>query len=152
MPLKTLFAGSGPAVLGIVPYMGLNFALYDYLVRKGDRVNVRDAGAAGAISGGVSKFVVYPLDTIKKRLQAQAFETFWGSGIKRSTSAHYKNMVDCGLSIFREEGVGAFYRGLVPTVMKTMMATSLTFAIFQLTKNTLQTMHDWTNHDDSAIE
>jgi len=61
-------------------------------------------------------------------------------------------MVDCGLSIFREEGVGAFYRGLVPTVMKTMMATSLTFAIFQLTKNTLQTMHDWTNHDDSAIE
>lgn len=147
MPLRTLFAGSGPAVLGIVPYMGLNFALYDYLVRKGDRVNVRDAGAAGAISGGVSKFVVYPLDTIKKRLQAQAFETFWGSGIKRSTSAHYKNMVDCGLSIFREEGVGAFYRGLVPTVMKTMMATSLTFAIFQLTKNTLQTMHDWTNHD-----
>lgn len=150
MPLRTLFAGSGPAVLGIVPYMGLNFALYDYLVRKGDRVNIRDAGAAGAISGGVSKLVVYPLDTIKKRLQAQAFETFWGSGQTASTRVQYKNMVDCGLSIFRDEGIGAFYRGLVPTVMKTMVATSLTFAIFQLTKNTLQTMHDWTNENDSV--
>jgi Mitochondrial carrier protein. len=108
MPLRTLFAGSGPAVLGIVPYMGLNFALYDYLVRKGDRVNVRDAGAAGAISGGVSKLVVYPLDTIKKRLQAQAFETFWGGGENVRSGMQYKNMLDCGLTVFRDGGGGSF--------------------------------------------
>jgi solute carrier family 25 thiamine pyrophosphate transporter 19 len=145
-----LFAGSGPAVLGIVPYMGLNFALYDYLVRKGDRVNVRDAGTAGAISGGVSKLVVYPLDTMKKRLQAQAFETFWGSGETIASRVQHKNMIDCGLSILRVEGVAAFYRGLVPTVMKTMVATSLTFAIFQMTKNTLENMYDWTNKGDQT--
>ena len=36
-PFRNLFAGCGPAVLGIIPYMGINFALYDYLVRKGEK-------------------------------------------------------------------------------------------------------------------
>ena len=52
-PIRTIFAGSGPAVLGIVPYMGLNFALYDYLIRRGDRVKVSGAGSVGVIPGGV---------------------------------------------------------------------------------------------------
>ncbi len=50
-PLRNLFAGCGPAVLGIIPYMGINFALYDYLVRKGEKTKVGDAGVAGAIAG-----------------------------------------------------------------------------------------------------
>lgn len=151
-PLRTLFAGSGPAILGIVPYMGLNFALYDYLVRKGDRVKVSDAGTAGAISGGVSKFVVYPLDTVKKRLQAQAFDSFWGQKDIISNQYKYKNMMDCGSKILKEEGFATFYRGLVPTVIKTMTATSLTFAIFQMTKNSLESLHDWTNISDGQMD
>jgi solute carrier family 25 thiamine pyrophosphate transporter 19 len=50
-PLRNLFAGCGPAVLGIIPYMGLNFALYDYLVRTGKKTKVGDAATAGAIAG-----------------------------------------------------------------------------------------------------
>ena len=50
-PLKNLFAGCGPAVLGIIPYMGINFAMYDYLVRRNEKTKVGDAGAAGAIAG-----------------------------------------------------------------------------------------------------
>lgn len=151
-PLRTVFAGSGPAILGIVPYMGLNFALYDYLVRQSDRVKVSDAGTAGAISGGVSKFVVYPLDTVKKRLQAQAFDSFWGQKDIITNQYQYKNMMDCGSKIFKEEGLAAFYRGLVPTVIKTMTATSLTFAIFQMTKNSLESLHDWTNVSDGQMD
>jgi len=50
-PLRNLFAGCGPAVLGIIPYMGINFALYDYLVRTSEKTKVGDAGVAGAIAG-----------------------------------------------------------------------------------------------------
>jgi solute carrier family 25 thiamine pyrophosphate transporter 19 len=150
-PIRTIFAGSGPAVLGIIPYMGLNFALYDYLIRKGDRVKVTDAGSAGAISGGVSKIIVYPMDTVKKRLQAQAFETFWGNAERKMTGVQYRNMIDCASHIMREEGPTSFYRGLVPTVVKTMGATSLTFAIFQMTKNTLETTHDWIHRKNGQI-
>lgn len=145
-PLRNLFAGCGPAVLGIIPYMGLNFALYDYLVRTGEKTKVGDAGIAGAIAGGSSKLIVYPLDTVKKRLQAQAFNTFWGTGNAAAplgNAPEYKNMVDCAVRIMKVEGVGAFYRGLVPTLLKTMGATGLTFSIFTFTKNTLETTHDW---------
>lgn len=86
---------------------------------------------------------------MKKRLQAQAFNAFWGSkkgaDISRLHTGNfeYKNMVDCTKKIMKEEGFTAFYRGLVPTVLKTMGATGLTFAIFTFTKNTLETTHDY---------
>ncbi len=131
--------------------MGLNFALYDYLVKRGNRVKVKDAGAAGAIAGGTSKFIVYPFDTVKKRLQAQAFDSFWGNASDKVGKVPYKNMVDCVTRVAKEEGITAFYRGLVPTVIKTMTATSLTFAVFTFTKNSLESVHDWANGEGKSI-
>lgn len=95
--------------------------------------------------------IVYPLDTVKKRLQAQAFNEFWGTQNQASLrKVQYKNMVHCAVTIMENEGINAFYRGLVPTVLKTMGATGLTFAIYTFTKNTLETTHDWyaKNGDD----
>lgn len=160
--IHNLFAGSGPAVLGIIPYMGLNFALYDYLIRNGKKKGVGEAGMAGAIAGGTSKIIVYPLDTVKKRLQAQAFETFWGSArsakgmgaggvVGGPSSVPYKNMVDCAVRVFKEEGLVSFYRGLVPTVMKSMAATGFTFSVYTMTKNTLEKAHDWRSDKFHAI-
>lgn len=155
-PLRNLFAGCGPAVLGIIPYMGINFALYDYLVRKGEKTNAVDAGAAGAIAGGTSKLIVYPFDTVKKRLQAQAFNRFEQIQSKTIISSmntvEYKNMIDCATRIMKEEGISTFYRGLVPTLLKTMTATGLTFAVFTFTKNTLETTHDWCTVKNAQIE
>merc|ERR1712238_591672 len=74
--LKRLYSGCVPAVLGIIPYMGLNFALYDRLTRStaegGTGIGAMGAGTAGIISGGSSKIITYPLDTIKRRLQVKA--------------------------------------------------------------------------------
>lgn len=67
-PLRNLFAGSGPAVLGIIPYMGINFALYDYLVHSGKRTKVGDAGAAGAIAGKVVICSVITAISYQKRM------------------------------------------------------------------------------------
>lgn len=93
---------------------------------------------------------------MKKRLQAQAFNKFWGTGEAMvSNNVEYKNMVDCASKILKDEGFVAFYRGLVPTVFKTMGATGLTFAIFTFTKNTLESTHDWCvsniGHDSRQI-
>ena len=135
--------------------MGINFAIYDYLCRQemksGKQTKVMSAGMAGAIAGGTSKLIVYPLDTVKKRLQAQSFTQFWNMPLSSSSAAaakatnQYSNMVDCMIRMTKEEGILAFYRGLVPTVMKSMCATSITFAMFTLTKNSLETLHDSMN-------
>lgn len=132
--IRGFYAGAGPAAVQIIPYMGINFALYDYFTRTFDSKSVGGAGLAGTIAGGTSKFLVYPMDTIKKRLQAQAT-----IGLNHR---QYKNMADCAMSMLKEEGLASFYRGLAPTVLKSCSATGLTFAFFTFTKNMLEATHD----------
>ena len=132
--IRGFYAGVGPAAIQIVPYMGINFALYDYFTRTFDSKSVGGAGLAGTIAGGTSKFLVYPMDTIKKRLQAQATI---GLNHRR-----YQNMADCAATMLREEGLASFYRGLAPTVLKSCAATGLTFAFYTFTKNVLESTHD----------
>ena len=127
------YAGAGPAVVQIIPYMGLNFAIYDALT-AGDK-GVALSAWAGSISGAVSKMMIYPMDTVKRRLQAQAF--FSGQDV-----IHYDGLRDCVVKIFRDEGVVSFYRGMVPSVLKTTIATGLSFALFRSTKNALEVFHD----------
>lgn len=64
-----------PAVIGIAPYMGLNFAFFDYCKflfthfqvtsRHGNRSKVIEEAlvnsASGAVAGALSKLIVYPL-------------------------------------------------------------------------------------------
>jgi len=124
--LRGFFAGIGPAIYGIIPYMGCNFLIYETFV-KGERETASVAGVAGAISGGVSKLLVYPLDTVKKRIQVQAF----------TTSTH-SSMINCIYHIIRREHPRNLYRGVVPSVLKNTIATSLSFAIYTLTLNTIR--------------
>jgi Mitochondrial carrier protein len=96
------------------------------------------------LSGAFSKICVYPVDTVKRRLQAQAF--FPASQHQK----YYAGMWDCIITVYRQEGVTSFYRGMVPSVLKTAIATSLTFAFFRWTKNTLEGIHDFSHSNDQV--
>ncbi len=60
-----------PAVVGITPYMGLNYAIYETFkhaidgplkdLKVGIVGNLLGTGFCGAVAGGTSKFLVYPL-------------------------------------------------------------------------------------------
>ena len=128
------FAGMGPAVWQIIPYMGLNFGIYEQLRQSSNQQDgggVLSSGYAGAISGCVSKFIVYPLDTVKKRLQAQAYYE------STAMQDKYQNTLDCLRTMVRKEGVQSLYRGWIPSILKTTVATSLTFSIFTMTQDAL---------------
>jgi len=71
---------------------------------------------------------VYPMDTVKKRLQKQGF-----SGASKA----YTSALQCGAVIVKDEGARALYRGLGPTVVKSMAGTGLTFAFYNATRNLL---------------
>lgn len=110
---RGLFTGMGPAVLSVTPYMGLNFAIYDSLKSALPDGHYNEThgwsrtikkGVLGGIAGGVSKFLVYPLDTVKKRLQANAFHENVGT------------MVSCSRTILQTDGLKGFYRvRMLPT-------------------------------------
>ncbi|CAJ1938236.1 unnamed protein product [Cylindrotheca closterium] len=129
--IRAFYAGYSPAIVQIMPYMGLNFCIYEKLT-QGDK-GVAKSGLAGSLSGAISKVAVYPIDTVKKRLQAQA--------VFGATGDHYEGMVDCFTKMLKKEGPTSFYRGLVPSVAKTAIATSLTFSLYRGTKNILEDFH-----------
>jgi len=135
------FAGIRPAVVQIIPYMGLNFAIYDSLTR-GDR-SIGLSAYAGSISGGFSKMVVYPMDTVKKRLQAQSV---FGPQIN-SCGRYYTGLWHCLTTMIQKEGVASLYRGIVPSVLKTTIGSSLSFSFFRMTKNGLEEIHDYVHYN-----
>jgi solute carrier family 25 thiamine pyrophosphate transporter 19 len=131
--LTGLYGGLGPAVLSITPYMGLNFALYESFqtilsdnsdAKEGGVMRNLKKGVLGGIAGGASKFFVYPLDTVKKRLQAS---TLRGGGMAASST-----LLGCVRNVYAVEGVGGFYRGLVPTTAKAVASTAIIFAAFEV--------------------
>ena len=62
--------------------------------------------AAGSFARATAGALLIPIDTCKTRLQ------FQGSMAKGEVR-QYKGFVDCFASIYKEEGISAFYRGFV---------------------------------------
>lgn len=67
----------------------------------------------------------FPIDTTKTRLQIQ--EGF--------TSIRYKGMLDCGLKIFREEGVRSLFHGISPAILRQSIYGTLKFGSYYSIKN-----------------
>lgn len=74
--------------------------------------------AAGAAAGTCLWLVVYPVDAIKSRIQASG-----GSGTENSSGSFLKTLA---LSV-RNEGPLALYRGLAPTLLRTVPASAVMF-------------------------
>ena len=155
--ISGLYTGLPAALVGIMPYMGLNFALYETvkkiskqpkwksidgganpessstrLARK-EMINVIYNGACGAVAGGLSKFMVFPLDTIKKKMQGTVLSnSLDGSRQKFSTISQ------CFKVTLRDEGVVGLYRGIVPSTLKSVAATAVTFAAYEAGKDILR--------------
>nr|CCA23186.1 Mitochondrial Carrier (MC) Family putative [Albugo laibachii Nc14] len=133
-----LFQGMGPSLLQIAPYMGLSFGIYSSLDRlsnsqsKETRVLTKwrlfSYLGNGAVSGLISKLAVYPIDTIKKRMQMQSVQCtpMYGTIQKYSSSWH------CMRTIFHYEGLYGFYKGVTPSIAKSVVTQSSTFACYEL--------------------
>lgn len=69
--------GASPALLQIMPYMGLSFAIFESVMevtRSENASRWANPATAGALAGGISKLIVYPMDTMKKRMQVAVSE------------------------------------------------------------------------------
>lgn len=84
--MRGLYAGLGPTLVGIVPYMALQFTFYEAAKTSALAITNRSSGnsdnkklgattqaACGFISGVASKLATMPFDVIKKRYQIRGF-------------------------------------------------------------------------------
>ncbi|KAK4685517.1 hypothetical protein P7C73_g4631, partial [Tremellales sp. Uapishka_1] len=111
---KGFYRGLGPTVAGYLPTWGIYFSVYD-LVK--DRLGEYAANKAGATATTLTnplwvvktRFMVSWLVTTQTNEQTQA--------VLPPSAAKYSNTVDAVRTIYRTEGLGAFYKGLMPSLM-----------------------------------
>merc|ERR1719277_1702152 len=97
-----LYRGFVISAVGIFIYRGFYFGLYDSLKPI---LLPADAGFLASFTLGYTVTVAassasYPIDTIRRRIMMTS-----GTGV------HYKNWVDCGAQILKNEGVTSFFKG-----------------------------------------
>mmetsp|Transcript_24007 Transcript_24007/g.25017 ORF Transcript_24007/g.25017 Transcript_24007/m.25017 type:complete len:439 (+) Transcript_24007:6-1322(+) len=78
---------------------------------------------AGGASALITKLVLYPLDTIKVRMQTQTKDR-----------RLYKNSLDCLLTIVRTEGIRGLYLGVLNPIVSQILFRGNTFLIYGETK------------------
>jgi len=128
---RGFYRGLSAALVQTVPGMALTFCSYEMIKAKylqvSDQTRLDPLGnvGVGGLAGLVSKLAVYPLDTIKKRLQINSMlET-------ASSREKYAGIACCVRTMFREEGVRGFFKGTTPAIAKASLASALTFSTYE---------------------
>ncbi|KAG0504078.1 hypothetical protein HPP92_004150 [Vanilla planifolia] len=115
---RALYKGWLPSVIGVIPYVGLNFAVYEslkdwlvkskaYMCEDDQDLGVVTKLACGAAAGTVGQTVAYPLDVIRRRMQMigwkDAASVVTGDG-RTKAPIEYSGMIDAFRKTVRHEG------------------------------------------------
>lgn len=116
-----LYNGIGVSVVGIIPYRGVYFGLFDtlsgYNPYQKDENNVLRAAskfACAQSSAICAGYASYPFDTVRRRLQMQSE--------KPESEWVYKGTADCFAKIMKEEGTSALFKGAGANALRTVGA------------------------------
>ncbi|TKA71651.1 hypothetical protein B0A49_04295 [Cryomyces minteri] len=134
------FQGLGAGVGQIVPYMGLFFAGYETLKIPLARLDLpfgSGDATAGVLASVMAKTAVFPLDTIRKRLQVQG--PMRGRYVHRNIPL-YKGIAGTFRAILQREGVRGLYRGLPVSLLKAAPASAVTMWTYERAMAAMQTV------------
>uniref|UniRef100_A0A8C6TZQ6 EF-hand domain-containing protein n=1 Tax=Neogobius melanostomus TaxID=47308 RepID=A0A8C6TZQ6_9GOBI len=134
--LTAFYKGYVPNILGIIPYAGIDLAIYEtlknrYLQQYGSSSS--DPGvlvllACGTVSSTCGQLASYPLALVRTRMQAQAACDGDSRGVSMSTLFR---------QILQSEGPAGLYRGLAPNFLKVIPAVSISYVVYEHIKTQL---------------
>nr|XP_046262131.1 calcium-binding mitochondrial carrier protein SCaMC-3 isoform X2 [Scatophagus argus]XP_046262141.1 calcium-binding mitochondrial carrier protein SCaMC-3 isoform X2 [Scatophagus argus] len=129
--ITAFYKGYLPNLLSIVPYAGIDLAVYETLKFAWLNRNrgLADPGVmvlvgCGAVSSTCGQLASYPLALIRTRMQAQVSAK---GGPKPSMLALLCNIVT-------QEGVAGLYRGISPNLLKVIPAVSVSYVVYEYTR------------------
>lgn len=132
--LRSFYRGYVPNLLGIIPYAGIDLAIYEtlkkyYLQRySGDSTpGVFVFLACGTISSTCGQIASYPLALVRTRLQAQAITELKADA---TMTGLFRNIV-------QTEGLTGLYRGIAPNFLKVAPAVSISYVVYEQCRQTL---------------
>ncbi|KAA0189112.1 thiamine pyrophosphate carrier protein-like [Hyalella azteca] len=149
--LRSLWRGLLPTLASSVPSSAIQFPIYTSLMRytqgHDSALNVAwRSSLCGSVAGLAAKLLVYPLDLLKKRSQMRGAENLrhtYGKVIS------YRNTLDICRSIWREEGLRGWYKGLWPALVKSAVVSAVSFTAFEMCCRALLFTHShWKIRDN----
>ncbi|KAJ2502992.1 Fe(2+) transporter [Coemansia sp. RSA 1972] len=116
--MRTLYRGVMSVVLGAGPAHAVYFATYEHTkkILANGQANALAAGAAGGVATVVSDALMNPFDVVKQRMQL--------------ANSSYRSIWSCARSVFRKEGIRAFYVSYPTTLMMNMPFQSIQFGCY----------------------
>ncbi|XP_068429510.1 calcium-binding mitochondrial carrier protein SCaMC-2-B isoform X2 [Clinocottus analis] len=130
--VAAFYKGYVPNMLGIIPYAGIDLAVYETLKNYWLQCYATDSAdpgvfvllACGTTSSTCGQLSSYPLALVRTRMQAQA--TLEG-GPQMSMSALFRHII-------KTEGPLGLYRGLAPNFMKVIPSVSISYVVYESLK------------------
>lgn len=113
-----LYNGFGVSVMGIIPYRGVYFGMYDSLAginpwrKEKGIIGLASKFAIAQTTAITAGYASYPFDTIRRRLQMQSE--------KPKDQWLYKGTMDCLTKIMKDEGTSALFKGAGANALRTV--------------------------------
>ncbi|EOO00393.1 putative calcium dependent mitochondrial carrier protein [Phaeoacremonium minimum UCRPA7] len=135
---RTFFAGNGLNVVKIMPETAVKFGSYEAAKRTlanleghGDpqHINPYSRFVAGGLAGMTAQFCVYPLDTLKFRLQCETVE----GGLTGNAL-----LVQTAKKMYANGGVRSAYRGLTMGLIGMFPYSAIDMGTFEFLKSTFK--------------
>ncbi|XP_040571806.1 LOW QUALITY PROTEIN: mitochondrial coenzyme A transporter SLC25A42 [Lepeophtheirus salmonis] len=135
-----LYRGFSPTILGIIPYAGTSFFIFESL-KKYWKNNNKEMGFksdvtplqrlfSGAIAGLLGQTASYPLDIVRRRMQ-----TAKQMGIQCNK---YSSITGTLYHVFKKEGVRrGWFKGVSMNFIKGPIATGISFSTYDFVKKLL---------------
>lgn len=133
---RALYRGIIPTTMGVAPYVGINFAVYEWMRERIAEWNGKEPSAleklgTGAASGAVAQTLTYPFDVLRRRFQVVSMDSSAGLGFK------YTSVGDAFKTILRTEGLMGLYKGLSANLLKVVPSMAASWASFEYVKDLL---------------
>ncbi|PVH96672.1 mitochondrial carrier [Periconia macrospinosa] len=129
--LRGPYRGTAVTFLREAQAYGVWFTTYEYLMNKDaqrnniprSEISTLKVALYGGLAGEALWISSYPFDVVKSKMQTDGF----------GEQQKYKSMRDCFAKTWRAEGMGGFWRGIGPTLLRAMPVSAGTFATAELT-------------------
>jgi solute carrier family 25 protein 16 len=139
--LRGLYRGLGPTLLGMLPYAGLKFYIYEELkthVPVEHQTSVVVKLACGALAGLLGQTFTYPLDVVKRQMQVQSIPVSQSHMPSLQLAEPKIRGTLEGLStIIRTQGWKQMFSGLSINYMKIVPSVAIGFAVYDGMKSLL---------------
>jgi len=133
--VRALWRGVSSVIVGAGPAHAVHFGTYEAVKeltggnRDGNATPWLSAPLAGAAATTASDALMNPFDVIKQRMQMH--------------QSQFRSIITCASTVFRKEGIAAFYVSYPTTLTMTVPFTAAQFTVYEHTKKFMNPRGDY---------